>query len=417
MNERILKRIHAWPACALAVAFTLLVPAAVRADTILSTGSSGSEQLRRPDLITVLLALAILVVSLAAIPFLFHQRKQGSMWRLFTGLCATLISMALVGTLSLALLYSEKLNNEEAARQDYQQALQEIKTFPASLNVSPSNLRGWSWDLRGETLAYMEMHPGDALIVYDPASGVPREVKRYESGSYPIFHAWSEDGGYLVCSLENPRGPTSTRTFQVIDRQGNIVHELDLPESGYVSGASNISALLLTGEVLYVIEIKAEAATAVGSEPDPGTSRESRFELLTYDVTTGNEIAGCPLPPSFLPRELAYQPTGHISIVGVGGDGNAYAGWFLDSVVLSGGTLELIKVDPATLSIMEEKVVYRGSLQVYASDIYGSEGNPRSAYLDTNDRFLVLRDAGGKVLVFDFYTQERQTVPEDASKD
>ena len=148
MNERILKRIHAWPAHP-GGALTLLVPAAVRADTILSTGSSGSEQLRRPDLITVLLALAILVVSLAAIPFLFHQRKQGSMWRLFTGLCATLISMALVGTLSLALLYREKLNNEEAARQDYQQALQEIRTFPDSLNVSPSNLRGWSWT-RGE---------------------------------------------------------------------------------------------------------------------------------------------------------------------------------------------------------------------------------------------------------------------------
>jgi hypothetical protein len=124
---------------------------------------------------------------------------------------------------------------------------------------------------------------------------------------------------------------------------------------------------------------------------------------MAYDMNSGSEIAGCLLPASFLPGELAYQPEGHISIVGFRFEG-----------LLPDGAIELLKIDPTTLSIKEEDTVYRGSLQVYASDIYG---NPQSVYLDPNDRFLVLRDAGGKTLAFDFRTGEKQTVPEDAPRE
>lgn len=417
MNRRILTRIHAWLACVLAMALLLLMPAVVRADGIFNAASSGSEQLRRPELITVLLALAILVVSLAAIPLLFHQRKQGNMWRLFNGLCATLITMALVGTLSLSLLYREKQKNEEAARHDYQLALQEIKTFPASLGLASSDVRGWSWDPRGDTLAYLEVSPEAALIVFDPASGVSSEVKRYDSGSDPVFHAWSEGGDCLVCSYADPSDSASARVFQVIDRQGNIVYQQDLPAYGDITGSSYAPALVFKGEVMYLLKVQPVASTSSGSESGSGTSEGGCFKLLAYDMNTGSEIAGRLLPASFLPGELAYQPEGHISIVGFkpeGGDGDQYETLFVSGGLLPSGTIELLKVDPATLSIVEEKAVYRGPLQVYASDLYG---NPQSAYLDPGDRFLVLRDAGGTALAFDFRTGEKQVVPEDTSRE
>jgi hypothetical protein len=249
MNERMRTRIYPWLACVPAMAVLFLTPAVVRADVLLLPGSSGIEQLRRPELITVLLALAILVVSLAAIPFLFRHRKQGNMWRLFTGLCATLISMALAGTLCLALLYREEQKNEEAARQEYQLALEEIKAFPSSLGLASSDIRGWSWDPRGDTLAYLEARPEAALFVLDPASDAPREIRRYESGLDPVFHAWSERGDYLICSYADPGDSASARVFQVIDRQGNIAYEQDLPAGGDITGSSYAPALLLKGEV------------------------------------------------------------------------------------------------------------------------------------------------------------------------
>jgi hypothetical protein len=411
MNKRMRTRIHPWPACVLAMAALFLMPAVVRADSLLLPGSSGSEQLRRPELITVLLALAILVVSLAAIPFLFRHRKQGNMWRLFTGLCATLISMALVGTLSLTLLYREEQKSEEAARQDYQLALQEMKTFPASLGIASIDVRGWSWNPQGDILAYLELSPEAALFVFDPASGPPRELKRFESGSDPVFHAWSEGGDYLICSHADHGDSASDRVFQVIDRQGSIAYEQDLPAGGGITGSNYATALILEGEVLYVLKAKQEEATSPGSEPGSGIPQGGRFELLAYDMNSGSEVAGCLLPTSFLPSGLAYQPEGHISIVGFWFDDAGGNGVDINGGLLPSGTIKLLKIDPATLTIEEEKAVYRGPLQVYASEIFG---NPQSAHLDPSDRFLVLRDAGGKTLAFDFRTGEMQSITEDS---
>ncbi len=56
----------------------------------------------------MLLALAILVLSLAAIPILLRNRTQSNAWRLFTGLCATFVTMAVVATLAMAILYRQE---------------------------------------------------------------------------------------------------------------------------------------------------------------------------------------------------------------------------------------------------------------------------------------------------------------------
>ena len=229
--------------------------------------------------------------------------------------------------------------------------------------------------------------------------------------------------------MPTPRGPRRHGHFRSSTGRGKHRPRTGPACKRRYFGIKLYFGLAFDGEVLYVIEIKAEAATTVGSEPDPRTSRESPFRAAGLRRDHRKRDRRMPLTPI-----LSAERT-RLSAQQVTSPSSGSSSTMATRMGRIPGTATHMRVcssmagcspaapsnssgsTPPPCPSRKKNWFTRVSLQVYAGDIYGRGKLPGRPTWTRTTISWILRDAGGKVLVFDFRTQERQMVPEDASKD